>query len=386
MNCNECVEKISPYIDNELSEIEKKEFEDHIKECKECDKIYKETLDVVEKVKSIGNESLPDDYEYILRNKLENEKSFMARKKSYRKWISLGVAISLILIIFIMPKMFYIIKNNLSTNSGNRTEESIDTTEQNNSIGVNDSINNNIESSDTHEKEYDAKNIINNKIIKNSYIKMEIIDFNKILEEIYDYINSKEGFIENSDINIVNEGNREYREGNINIKIPQEDLDETIKFISQRGKAINISTSSDDVTKEYIDLEARLSNLNIQEKRLKELLDEAENIDDILNIENELRRIRTEIEQAQSTLENLDDLVSYSTINLEMTEVDSIDDKIQSLDNNIFLTSRKGFISTINFIIKVFQNIIIYTITFLPILILVAILIFLFRKKNNVKK
>lgn len=393
MDCNKCIEKISPYIDNELSKIEREEFEEHLKECGECDKAYNETLEMIKSVKFIKDEPLPSDYKYTLRNKLEKESNFKGNKGNKRKWIGLGIAAVVIFIVFIMPGMFYMKNNNSDMDSA--LEESTDMTNSENNMRMDDSIGdsaNDIESEErgqyTEEAEESTENILENKnkkIIKNAHIRMDIIEFNRTLEEISEYIKSQGGFIQNSNIRTVNRDREEHKEGYVTIKVPEEHLDKTIEFISGKGKTNNTSTNSDDVTKEYIDIEARLNNLNIQEARLGELMDEAERIEDILNIENELRRIRTEIEQYQSRMDNLEYLVSYSTINLELIEVNSIDDKIQASDNNIFLESKKGFISTINSMIKVFERSIIFIISYLPILILlgVVILIILLRKRNN---
>ncbi|MBS4537202.1 DUF4349 domain-containing protein [Clostridium sp. D2Q-11] len=393
MDCNKCIENISPYIDDELIQGEKVEFEKHLKECKECEKIYNETLKVMNSIREIEYEPLPDDYKITLRSKLEDEKEYTKNPKNYKKWIGLGVAAVLIFFVIIMPSIYYFSNDSLNMDSAVEESKDMDSSNANEPMKQNlgnygemDSIE--MADDETQDRAREEAQIDNRKIIKNAHIRIEVIEFNKTLKEITDNINLKEGYIQNSDIQTINRGRKEYKEGYMTLRIPQNYLEEVIDDISAKGKVNNLSINSDDVTKAYMDTEARLKNLEVQENRLRELIVKAEKIEDILNIENELRRIRTEIEQLQSTLKNWDNLVSLSTINLQLIEVDTIDNEIKPVDDNILSEAKKGFISTINNIIKALQTIFIFIITFSPILFLIIIVIAVFlwwRRKNNIK-
>lgn len=97
MNCNEFNEKISFYIDDELSEYEKKEFEIHLCSCKNCKKEYEDMIYIVKSLKNMEDKPLPNNYDEILRSKLEKEKKKVYNKVSYKKYLSLAAGLIVII-------------------------------------------------------------------------------------------------------------------------------------------------------------------------------------------------------------------------------------------------------------------------------------------------
>jgi hypothetical protein len=76
--------------------------------------------------------------------------------------------------------------------------------------------------------------------------------------------------------------------------------------------------TAEDVTSQFVDIEARLKTKKEVELRYTALLREAKKVSDILEVENNLRTIREEIESQEGQLKYLKDQVSYSTINLSI--------------------------------------------------------------------
>ncbi|MGM0652752.1 MAG: DUF4349 domain-containing protein, partial [Bacillota bacterium] len=156
-------------------------------------------------------------------------------------------------------------------------------------------------------------------------------------------------------------------------------------------KARNIQTGSDDVTMQYIDLESRLNNQKAQEERLVEILEMAETVEDILEIERELNRVRGEIESMTAQLNHLEDQVSFATIHVNLREEaiptgELTTGPFEGLWSRIVQT----FTGSINFILNATSIIIIAFSAILPVLIVLAIITFiivlvirnLLRRKN----
>ena len=80
-------------------------------------------------------------------------------------------------------------------------------------------------------------------------------------------------------------------------------------------------TYTENVTSQYYDTQARLTAYQTQEARLLEMMEKAETVEDIITIEEKLTDLRYRIESLQSTLKNWDRQVSYSTISLDVEEV-----------------------------------------------------------------
>ena len=80
-----------------------------------------------------------------------------------------------------------------------------------------------------------------------------------------------------------------------------------------------------NITVEYTDTESRLKAYRTEEERLLVMLEKAETVEDMLNIEDRLSlRCATASESLTSTLMNWDSLISYSTVTLQITEVSRI--------------------------------------------------------------
>jgi len=104
------------------------------------------------------------------------------------------------------------------------------------------------------------------------------------------------------------------------VRVPAEDLDAFVADASELGRVLRESSGEDDVTQEHIDLGARLSNLQAQEQRLREFFDAATDVEDMLAIEQEITRVRSEIESLQAQIAYLERQAARATVTIELTE------------------------------------------------------------------
>ena len=88
------------------------------------------------------------------------------------------------------------------------------------------------------------------------------------------------------------------------------------------GNVISSGRSAENVTSQYTDYEARLSSLKTQEERLLAMLSESGDLESLIALEARLSEVRYEIESIERNLRNLDQRLAYSTINLEIREVE----------------------------------------------------------------
>tara|TARA_B100000029_G_scaffold514816_1_gene619105 strand:- start:8 stop:826 length:819 start_codon:yes stop_codon:yes gene_type:complete len=112
--------------------------------------------------------------------------------------------------------------------------------------------------------------------------------------------------------------------GNLQIRIPSEHLTtliDAIKFDSIRVPHESINSS--DVTEEYIDLTARLENLELTESQLSKLMEKANTIEDILRVQRELTTIRGQIESLAGRVKYLETNVAMSTVQVAIYPEDS---------------------------------------------------------------
>ena len=105
------------------------------------------------------------------------------------------------------------------------------------------------------------------------------------------------------------------------LRVPADQLDAVLTEIKTLGQVEEESQSGEEVTAQYVDLEARLANARNTENRLTDLLRERTGkLSDVLEVERELSRVRGEVEQMEAQRKNLSNLVDFATVNVKLTE------------------------------------------------------------------
>jgi PKD repeat protein len=109
--------------------------------------------------------------------------------------------------------------------------------------------------------------------------------------------------------------------GNISVRILAENYDKTIAAVRALSMSvISETTSSQDVTEEYVDLEARVKNLEATESQLLNIMVTANKTEDILSIQRELTSVRGEIEQAKGRMQYLQRTSATSVVQVTLKE------------------------------------------------------------------
>jgi predicted anti-sigma-YlaC factor YlaD len=105
------------------------------------------------------------------------------------------------------------------------------------------------------------------------------------------------------------------------LRIPAEELSTTLAELKALGHVTTESQSGEEVTAEHADLVARLKNARETEVRLQDILrTRTGKVSDVLEVEQEIDRVRGEIEQMESELKNLNHRVDFATVTLTVTE------------------------------------------------------------------
>ena len=118
-------------------------------------------------------------------------------------------------------------------------------------------------------------------------------------------------------------GGPERQQSTMTIRVPQAEFFTALEHIKSLGKVRSENVGSEDVTERFIDLEARLRSALREEESLLSLLDKANQVSEILTIEHELSRVRSDIERAQGQLNFLERRVDLSTITVSLFPPDA---------------------------------------------------------------
>jgi hypothetical protein len=147
-------------------------------------------------------------------------------------------------------------------------------------------------------------------------ISLETDDIDGTLKRIRSLAEGYNGYVAGTSRSMI--GNQALAD--ITIRIPQNRFRSTIDDILTYGKVLDERTTSEDVTEQYIDLKARSHNLEILEQSLTDLLNRTATIEEILKVEQELARIRGEIDSLQGQLNYLERNVTMSMIKVNLRE------------------------------------------------------------------
>lgn len=180
--------------------------------------------------------------------------------------------------------------------------------------------------SETGESTATAADIDREKIIYSADVRMETTTFDDTVAQIKAMIEGCGGFIESSSVNGNNYYNKargyySNRSAYLTVRVPSAKFNSIMDTLPTLGNVPYSNIYSDNITSQYYDLEARLNATKVQETRMLELLEKAETVSEVITIENKLTDLRASIERMQSTMNNYDRSVNYSTISISVEEV-----------------------------------------------------------------
>jgi len=109
------------------------------------------------------------------------------------------------------------------------------------------------------------------------------------------------------------------KSGRATLRVPAKNLNQTLGSLETIGFVTSRSVSGEDITEQYVDVEARLKNRIALRDRLQKLLDKATGVKDVLAIEKELNRVQGDIDSMQARMKVLKGRVDFATINLMLS-------------------------------------------------------------------
>lgn len=134
-------------------------------------------------------------------------------------------------------------------------------------------------------------------------------------------IQASGGYVENQSVSgtAVNSGRSP--SAYITVRVPAEQLDSFVEDVSGMTNVVSSSRYVEDITLRYTDTEGRVKALKTEEARLLELMEQAQTMSDLLEIEERLTEVRYQLENYTSTLRLYDNQVDYATLDLTLREV-----------------------------------------------------------------
>ncbi|MGE5632630.1 MAG: DUF4349 domain-containing protein, partial [Caulobacteraceae bacterium] len=377
MKCEAIRNMISSYIDKDLNDIEKSEFEKHLSQCQECREEYESVYEIVAICGSLEEAELPESFRTELHHRLvETKKSGLGRFMGTRSMkVATGLVAAVLVVVVGIGSLSSLIGENANKTAANgisfgkhkaaasqtanllmrsgAAESSYDAaaapntefttadiapaaaaapkmaakSTQNATLSQSNTAVQFNESMVTAKAPPDRQETVNTgrMVIRTGNVSLKVTNVDNAVDGIKKTTEKSGGYVENSQIdNVVvaqtdsvngdsNTGENTVKYANMTIRVPADKFDEIFNSVKGMGKLVSENVNGNDITKEYRDTYARAENLKVQEQSLQQLMAKAKSVDEILKIETELNRVRTDIDLLEGNLKQWDDLVQLST-------------------------------------------------------------------------
>ncbi len=162
-------------------------------------------------------------------------------------------------------------------------------------------------------------------VIQNADLTIVVTDPKQRMKEISDLANEYGGFVVSSNMyQSYTSGGKEVPEASITIRVKAEDLDQALTRIKEGAVDIqNENRSGQDVTSQYVDLQAQLKAKQAAEEKLLEIMQQATKSEDVLNIYLQVQNVETEIEQLKGQIKYLQEFAALSAISVRLIAEES---------------------------------------------------------------
>ena len=220
---------------------------------------------------------------------------------------------------------------------------------------------------------------LDRKTVQKADLNIRVQDVTAAVDKIMALCNENGGYTVSSRIYKADER----ISGKLAVKVPQANLLSVITFISTMGEVTDKTITAQDVTEEYYDAQARLKVLKTKEERLVSLMDKAASVTEIISIENELSKTRSEIEVLTGRLQYLTNATEYSLINITLAQ--GLPGTFKAPQGTLG-RAWQGLVKSLNGVINFASGTVVFLFSAIPWLVVLVLLFILCRYGYNKRR
>lgn len=230
----------------------------------------------------------------------------------------------------------------------------------------------------------------NQKLVRKIWLDAETEELDPLLDAIDQRIRELSGYVEEREVHngSAYSGSR-YRYASVTVRIPVDSLDDFVAHVTENANIVSTNETVDNITLSYVATQSRITALETEQTRLLELLAQAENMEDLLKIEERLTKVRTELEEVTSQLRLYDNMVDYGTVYLNISEVREY--TVVEEPETVWERIGAGFMDSLKNLGTFFTELFIFVVVAIPYLLPIAlvvggIIVIVKLKKRNKKE
>lgn len=212
-------------------------------------------------------------------------------------------------------------------------------------------------------------------IIRTGTMNLETENFDESEKAIKDLAIRFSGYITNSGSSVNTSGKKQ---GTIEARIPSQNFDSFVSEAGKSGKVMSLNINGNDITEEYIDIDARCKTQKALEERLIKLLEEkTARLTDVVEVEEKLADVRSQIESMEGRMRFLKSQSDFSTLTVSIFEPSLLQ---TSTGGGFFYEIEEAFGKGLNGFTEVLSGLITFLVAFSPLFILGLLLYVILRK------
>lgn len=209
-------------------------------------------------------------------------------------------------------------------------------------------------------------------IIRTAHLQLAVDDFDGAVRALLGIADGAGGFVASSSYTQMGG----VPEGVFTLRVPAERFSSTLLQVERLGTVETRRIGGQDVTEEFVDLQARIRNLERHESRLLSFMERATRVSELLAIEQELARVRGEIERLTGRQRFLANQVDLATVEVAMRQkVAPVGGSFWDLDDAL-RRMKAAFLTTVRQLIAAVEKIAVVAAALVPVAV-VAVLIWL---------
>ncbi len=211
------------------------------------------------------------------------------------------------------------------------------------------------------------------KIVRNANVSLRVDDLYAFSDNLSQLVQQYGGYVENADVHDYEYDYSSSRSGYFTVRVPADKLDDFMSNIEGKGTVLSKSESAEDVTLQYVDIEAHIASYEAERESIEALLEKADKIEDIITIREHLTEINYELDSLKRQLRSMDNKIAYSTVSVSATQERTIETRSKSFGSRLW----ENFVSDFADGWETALEMILYVITRLPVIIVLLIFLFI---------
>ena len=232
----------------------------------------------------------------------------------------------------------------------------------------------------------------NRKIIYTGNISLQSLEYEKSAESIHGKITGYGGFIESEDTSnddpywyykerTGSASQKTRRNMNVTARIPADKFDAFMKDLENDGQVISTSVNARNISVKYANHEASRKALEIEQKRLLDMMEKAETVEDMIAVEARLTDVERELNDEKTQLSDMDRDVNFSTVYISLQEVFEYSEQVVEISYGEKL--KKAFSRAVSDFVEFWGDLILGIVETFPFLIMFGLIIFAIVKASR---